>query len=203
MEKSSLIIVSVFLLTLSMLADNYKIIYVNTETIKIGNKVCKKGDIFSDKDTIYWTIDSQAFKARNMTTKSFFVFSAKSSKNRITPLVTTVPLRGRGEMSLDELGRYLSDEFFLLDSIRFETPVGITTDSHHYFLMLYNYNGNIVQKKLKEKDGVLAIPRSMFPKKTSDLEFTLTILYVNKKMNEDYLLTESMKVVLLPLKIHD
>ena len=58
----------------TMLADNYKILLMNTKTIKIGSRVYKKGDTFSDDSIIFWEKDKQALKAQNLTTKEIRLF---------------------------------------------------------------------------------------------------------------------------------
>ena len=37
---------------------DYKILKMNTASIKIGNRICQPGDVFSDKSIIYWKGDN-------------------------------------------------------------------------------------------------------------------------------------------------
>ena len=37
----------------------YRILHVNTPTIRIGHKILRKGDIFYDSDTIFWIKDNR------------------------------------------------------------------------------------------------------------------------------------------------
>ena len=122
-----------------MLANNYKILQMNTPSVKIGNQLCKKGDIFSDEEEIFWHNDKQAFKAQNMETKEIrlFVgqdFKSKSSKSIKYYYLKTAHLSTRGSIiALSDLAEALPDTLYLCDSITIESPVGMNSD-YYYFL---------------------------------------------------------------------
>ena len=203
MKKSILFILSALLLPLVACADHYKILYMNSPTIKIGDRECKTGDVFSDLEIIFWAKDKQAFKAQNTTTKAIRLFAEPDFRQNGSKTVKDYFLRKnhlstRGAMSLSELETYLADTFFLLDSISVETTE--MTDSLHCFLMSYDNEGTVVKKELPGTDGTFFITRSLFPPTADSTSvFTLTISYVNKKIEEEYQLTDAMKIVLLSL----
>ena len=68
MRKVSISILLVFL-SIVVWADRYKILQLNTPQVKIGKRLCSKGDVFSDESVIYWSQKKQAFKAQNLETK--------------------------------------------------------------------------------------------------------------------------------------
>ena len=61
--KKTGIALFILLVAATLWADDYKILKMNTASIKIGNKTCTSGDVFSDKSVIYWKGDKQAFQA--------------------------------------------------------------------------------------------------------------------------------------------
>ena len=70
MKRKVLIIVLLLLCSyLQIHADNYKILQMNTNSVKIGTIQCHQGDTFSESEQIYWSNDKQAIKAINVKTK--------------------------------------------------------------------------------------------------------------------------------------
>lgn len=194
----------VLLLPLLSYADDYKILHMNSSVIKIGDRVCKIGDVFSDNDIIYWEQEKQAFKAQNTTSKVIRLFAEPEFKQSDVKTVKDYFLRKgrlstRASMSLSELEDYLSDEFLLLDSICVETTE--VTDSQHYFLLSYTLRGKTINKRLKGEDGKFYIERSLFPKKTPASAITVSVSYMNEKIEEVYQLNSLMRITLLPLKV--
>lgn len=79
MEKKKVIIFVILLIITSYaFADKYKVLYVNSSNIKIGNKTIVSGQIFDDKENITWSSDQQAMKVLNLNTKRVMVFAAKA-----------------------------------------------------------------------------------------------------------------------------
>lgn len=188
-------------------ADNYKILNMNSATIKIGDRVCKTGDEFSDQEIEYiqWTHDKQAIKVQNTTSKTIHLLVGQQFKNGGAKtikdfFVKKKHLSTRG-MSLKEMENYLTDEFMLLDSISVESNE--LTDKQHFFVMSYKHNGKKVRKRLMGEDGEFIIDRTLFDEELSVPEVTASILYVNTKIRKKYLITEAMKIVLLPSSIDD
>ena len=66
--KHSLLTLLLIIAT-SAFADDYKILYLSTETITIGGKTLRKGDTFSDKAIIKWTLPSQSMRIKRINGK--------------------------------------------------------------------------------------------------------------------------------------
>ena len=137
--RKAYVLTLVLLFTLVIFADDYKILQLNTSYVKIGNRNCTKGDVFSDESVIFWEKDKQAFKAQNLNTKEIRLFAepefrAKGSKTIKDYYVKTNRLsaRGKGFSILDEM----PDTIYLCDSIVLEMPVLV--DSIHYCYISYN-----------------------------------------------------------------
>ena len=50
-------------------AEDYKILYLSTETITIGGKTLRVGDTFNDKAIIQWTLVSQSMRIKRINGK--------------------------------------------------------------------------------------------------------------------------------------
>ena len=63
-------LLAIFLfITTTAFADDYKILYLSTETITIGGKTLRKGDTFNDKALIKWTLASQSMRIKRINGK--------------------------------------------------------------------------------------------------------------------------------------
>ena len=202
MKKLFPIIMVVCLVT-SVWADNYKILQMNTKTIKIGSRIYKKGDVFSEDSTIHWSNDKQALKAQNMETKKIQLFVAdafqkKQSKSIKDYYIKNNRLSARS-FGLDEMVEILSETFYLLDTIRIESPVPV--DSTRYFYITFKDEGKEVRKSMPMLDDELLIDRSMFPRADKAPETKVSMSYTCEGVDEDYLLTDSMRIIFVPKKI--
>ena len=188
----------VFLFALVIWADNYKILQLNTSYIKIGNRNCTKGDVFSDESVIFWEKDKQAFKAQNLRTKEIklFVepdFRAKGSKTIKDYYVKTNRLSSRGmdSSALEEM----PDTLYLCDSVVMEMPVLL--DSIHYCYVSYNdKNGNVLRYSLNHKNQAIIINKNIFSDKSNGQNIQFGLYYHMPK--ENFLLKDSLTIVFIP-----
>ena len=189
----------VLIFSMVILADNYKILQLNTPHVKIGKRNCSKGDVFSDKSVIHWEQKKQAFKAQNVKTKEIrlFVeseFSAKGCKTIKDYYVKTNRLSSRGgdASALDEI----SDTLYLCDSIFMDIPVEI--DSAHYCYVVYNDKEGKVQKRLRYKDQGFFIEKDLFDDEIQDKDIQVSLFYHTP--DEEFLLKDSFTLILIPWK---
>ena len=83
MEKKKVIfVVSLLMIACYAFADKYKVLYVNSRDIKVGNKTIVVGNVFDDKEVISWTSDQQAMKVMNLSTNRMMVLAAKALKKK-------------------------------------------------------------------------------------------------------------------------
>ena len=66
--RHTLLAIFLFIATTAF-ADDYKIVYLSTETITIGGKTLRKGDTFNDNDVIEWTLESQSMRIKRINGK--------------------------------------------------------------------------------------------------------------------------------------
>ena len=196
MRKVCLLLL-VMIVSLVIWADNYKILQLNTASIKIGKRNCSKGDVFSDKSVIYWGQKKQAFKAQNLKTKEIklFVesdFRAKGCKSIKDYYVKTNRLSSRGSESsaLDDI----SDTIYLCDSVIMDIPVQL--DSTHYCYIVYDNEGEKIQKCLKSKEQSFIIDKNLFDEKVMEKDVQLSLFYYTPE--EEFLLKDSLTIVFIP-----
>ena len=56
------VLAAVFTMTAALQAENYRILYVNTDSVRIGGRMLSAGDIFKETEDIQWTEDLQSIK---------------------------------------------------------------------------------------------------------------------------------------------
>ena len=205
MKKMALFI-SALCLSMTSLADNYKILQMNSPSVMIGKQMCKVGDTFPDADPIMWSNDKQAIKAMNLTSKQIKLFAAKVFKDIEAKSIKDYYLKNShlstrgGVVSFSDLAEELSDTTYLYDTMQIESPVKI--DSISSYLISYVQNGEKKWRTLASTDKYFFLCRELFEEIDSQAEYTLT-LYFRKKGFEDYMISDDIVVVLLPLSINE
>lgn len=195
--RKAYVLTLVLLFTLVIFADDYKILQLNTSYVKIGNRNCTKGDVFSDESVIFWEKDKQAFKAQNLNTKEIKLFAepdfrAKGSKTIKDYYVKTNRLsaRGMGFSALDEM----PDTIYLCDSIIMEMPVLV--DSFNYCFISYNEKGDVIRQRLVHKNQNFIIDKSLFDDEIKGQDVRLGLFYHTPE--EEFVLKDSLIIVFIP-----
>lgn len=188
-------------------ATEYKILYLNTKTIKIGGKKCRVGDVFDDKQTIVWTTTEQCMRAKNLVSKKQRLFTASESKDSGTKSIfeflsnlydmyiknNHASTRSMETVPIDQLREYLDDTFYLDGEI--VVPTDLPTDSESYFRMSSNeLPGKYFQ--LPSTEGAFTIDGSSIQNLLAhplDSEITITIEYI--KNGEVLPVSDSMLIV--------
>lgn len=205
MKKVAFVFIALCL-TSTLFADDYKILQMNTPSVKIGKQLCKTGDVFSDDSPILWSNDKQAIKAMNLKTKQIKLFAAKvfndiDAKSVKDYFFKNSHLSTRGSLvSFSDLAEELSDTIYLYDMAQVESPVKI--DSISSYLISYEQNGEMMWRTLASTDKYFFICRELFDESDNQAEYTLT-LYFRKKGFEDYIISDDVNVVLLPMHIDE
>lgn len=202
--KKIAMFISALCLSLTSLADNYKILQMNMPSVKIGKQICKVGDTFPDADPIMWSNDKQAIKAMNLTSKQIKLFAAKVFKDIEAKSIKEYYLKNNhlstrgGIISFSDLTEELSDTIYLYDVVQVESPVMI--DSLSSYLISYVQNGEKKWRTLMSTDEHFFFSRDLFGENNDGGEYALT-LYFRKKGMDDFVITANVIVVLLPLDI--
>ena len=140
-------------------ADTYKILFINTEGIKIGGKKLNVGDTFSDSDIISWSSAKQAIKVQNLQKHTIRLFTAtqmNKSKSISDFYLKTNKLSTRGE---DEPNIHLDDVLdapcYILESLQLVT--WIATTKSDYYILKYKIDNQDYSVKLKGEDKLITI----------------------------------------------
>ncbi len=204
--KKAVLVLSALCLSMTLIADNYKILQMNTQSVKIGNKQYKTGDIFPDSDPISWANDKQAIRTMNLNTKQIKLFAAKVFKDIEAKSIKDYFLKNShlstrgGVVTFSDLTEELSDTIYLYESVQIESPVKI--DSISSYLISYELNGEKVWRTLMSTDKYFYICRELFGENIDGGKYTLT-LYFRKKGMEDFLISNDIEIVLLPLNVDE
>lgn len=113
--------------SVSLYAEDFKILFVNSESIKIGKTVRKASDTFSDTEKIYWEDGKQAMKVISIESKKQYVlvsedFKKKKMKTAKDYIFKNHRLSTRGIGRLSDVGEQVGDLIYWFD------PTLITID---------------------------------------------------------------------------
>ena len=167
MQRLILTLLSLFCLQV-VPAKHYKILYLNSQQIKINDAYAKVGDSFDDKTVIKWSVDRQAMKVVEAETNKRYLMVAKLSEGRELTVYDILTKNKHlstheGENTQDKylkLEMTIADEYNLLDSIEISTE--LLVDDKHYFLGSYRYGDTILTKKLNTYGNIIVIDKSLF-----------------------------------------
>ncbi|MBR6979014.1 MAG: hypothetical protein IKH88_04180 [Prevotella sp.] len=205
MKKNAILtVLLLFCAYLQLHADDYKILQMNTNSVKIGTVLCHQGDTFSENEQIFWSDEKQAIKAMNTRTKEVRVFAAKAFKNYKARSVKDYYLKNNhlstrgGMVSFSDLEEELSDTIYLYDVVSIESPIPI--DSLSSYVISYGHEKK-KWRTLMSTDEYFYLCRELFENNEEIKEFKISLYFRNKNIDEDYLITDDLIVVLLPLMI--
>jgi hypothetical protein len=201
--RKSIIAFLTLLVTATIWADDYKILKMNTPSIKIGKRICKSGDVFSDQDKILWSADKQAIKVQNLKTKEIrlFVgndFFTKKSTSIKDYYVKTNHLSTRGNMmTLDEFAEQLPDTLYLWEDITMELPFA-PEDSSFFFIAYKDKNGSDRKSMLETADDSITVSRQSFDSEEDRDEITVSFHYHDGFYGEDSVLKDTIRIIMIP-----
>ncbi len=168
MQKKIFILIVLFVNSCVLLGQHqYKILFLNSSKIKIGNKWCQPGDIFIDNQPICWTKERQAMKVQNTETYTQKILVANKEMLKehksLSELFTTskkLATRTGTILTLGQLRSVLGTDIMLLDEVNYST--GIRVDEMHYFFISFLYGQETIYKKLPIKTGRFILDRTIF-----------------------------------------
>ena len=142
----------------------------------------------------------------NLNTKQIKLFAAKVFKDIEAKSIKDYFLKNShlstrgGVVTFSDLTEELSDTIYLYESVQIESPVKI--DSISSYLISYELNGEKVWRTLMSTDKYFYICRELFGENIDGGKYTLT-LYFRKKGMEDFLISNDIEIVLLPLNVDE
>ena len=182
----------------NIFADKYKILFINTPSVVVGNQTLHVGDMFDEESVINWESQKQAMKVQNLRTKQIRLFTSmqfSKSKSIKDFFLKQNHLSTRGGVLLDEeeLKKALNGFFYMIDAIDFSTILLVDE--------MANFSIKIDDKEfvLPEDNGKITIKRELFDSK-KDIH-KVSIYYNDKSSDSRTLITDEMTIELLPLEI--
>ena len=120
-------------------AQDFKILLVNSGTVRIGGKDLSAGDVFNLSETIQWSDAKQAIKALSLSDNSQYVFTAndfkkKKLKSARDYLVKSNRLSTRGSGSLSSVARKIGETLYVIDTT--SVAISYEPDESEYFFLL-------------------------------------------------------------------
>ena len=202
MKKSVLLFL--FLLAATTLwADDYIILKMNTETIEIGIKTCRPGDIFSDESVIYWKGEKQAFRAQNLKTKKIYLFAAPAFQNSGSRTIKEYYVKNNylstrgGLFSLEDLAEEIGDTLYLWEKTKIESPYPLNSTSYFYLSYKDSASRNI-QKELESDNDSIIIDKNIFNNEINKDGIHVSLRYSNKLLKEDSSVKDSLFIYIIP-----
>lgn len=186
-----------FFVSVSLEAQDFKILFVNTETIKIGGKDLKKGDVFFESDKIVWKDDKQAMKVLSLSDNKQFVFVSTDFEDRKLKsakefLVRSNRMSTRGSGSLSTLARQIGDVVYILDTTRI--AVNYVPDESEFFYLLLPDGSH---KPIDYSDGSLLFTSDVIAGETEEV----VGLFFRFSDGEDECVIDELSIVSLPVSI--
>lgn len=186
--------------------DSWRILFLNTPEIVINGQTLHRGDTFQGPGNIRWSAPRQAMKVINLSTsKQRLVVSEQFTKAQARTLEEF--LRGEKSLStrqgvlttLTEINDYLSDTFYLADSIIVATT--LPTDSTRFFYASYLYQGECINKRLYTHRGEFVITPALYTIDGTAIppfDITLKVYYYDTSKESATLLSDRMQIIPLP-----
>ena len=193
-----LLFILALLASVSMRAEDFKILFLNTENIKIGKTVRTVGDKFSDGEKIFWKDGKQAMKVMSLDTKKQYVLVSEDFKQRKMKsardfIIKNNRLSTRGIGSLSMVCAQIGDKIYWIDpvliAIEYEPEEG-----EYFFLRL---DGKDLMLEMTE--GQLVFDSKIWG--DSDIRPIEPDLYFHYKDGEDELVSQGILIIPLPSEI--
>ncbi len=199
--RKRMIILFVLLSLVQLLsAVNYKVLFVNSGTVKIGGKKAVRDMVFDEKEDIEWSSENQAMKVQNMSSSRVIIIAAKSLLEKKTKSLSDYfgrvkHLSTRGYVSHNIITDTVS---YLLDTLKLDAGQFGQSEAK-----LVVHAGDVTMEKPvhKSADGFFyVLTRTLFDginSKTVSIDIEVT----EQKLDWHYYVYRRLNVVILPLQV--
>lgn len=204
MKRLTILLISAFMTTVAVLAEApFEIIYLNCPSVTIDGKTKKTGDTFSPAGKIRWPKGRRTvMKVRDTESLRQAVIASDMDRQKsngiMKRLLDSRHLSSREGLDNDwllMLRLRLSEPQYLIDSI--SIPTGLQTDTDHFFYLVYNLNGDSINKMLPSGDGDIVIDYSIFTvdgEARRPADIIADLYYYDAAKEESTLLCEDVKI---------
>ena len=184
--------------SVSMRAEDFKILFLNTESIKIGKTVCVVGDTFNDSEKIFWKDGKQAIKVMSLDTKKQYVLVSEDFKQRKMKsakdfIIKNNRLSTRGIGNLSAVARQIGDKIYWVDPIIID--VAFKPEKGEYYYLVIDLRKHI----LEYSDGHLVFDSGIWGDSTPTQE--TADLFFHFSDGSDELVSSEIEIVPLPNEV--
>ena len=216
--KQYLILLILTVFSCSILrADDYKILFTNSNDVLVDGKKIQVGATFNDKSIITWSKgkERQAIKAVNTKTNKMCLFVSQSlEKNSLTALeiltankhLSTHAAYQEGmDISIPiKLRKSFEETYELLDTLVIDTKVQLPPSLS--LIASYDYNNTRVSKTLKTNNGQIIIDNQLFTvdgKKLQPHDVTLNFDLYNKEADSYTFIKADVQLLVIPERVEN
>lgn len=178
----------------SLVADTYKILFLNTSNININGKELKVGNTFDSSESINWDNESQAVKVMNLSTNKIMVLASKDFTSRNCSSLDAYFIYTERLSTRDAENGYNNMSVYLLDEISIP-DFGNDRYTNNVFIRFATYRGIQKIKLNIDSNGNLIIPREIFGQINKPLKVQVFII----ENLQELCLIDNMTIIPLPL----
>ncbi len=211
LAKSALIVIALCS-SLIASADDYKVLYTNSNNVLIDGKKIQLGATFNDKSIITWAKgqERQAIKAVNTKTNKMCLFVSQAmEKNSLTAYEILTAnkhlsthdayIEGMDLSIPTKLRKLFYGKYELLDTLVIDTRVVLPPSLS--LIATYEYDGTRVSKTLRTEKGQIFIDRKLFNvdgKALKPRDVRLNIDLYNKDENVYFFIKGDVELMVIP-----
>lgn len=188
------VVLSSFPQTLS--ADTYRILFLNTASIKINGNNLTVGCTFNSNDNIAWDHESQAVKVMNLSSNKIMVLTSRDFTNKNSHSIDSYLIYTEHLSTRDSEKGYSNSTMYMLDEISIPN-FGNDKYADNIFVKFTTYRGPKKVRLNIDSRGNLIIPREIFGNITKPIKVQI----VMTENLQDLCLVENMTIILLPCNL--
>lgn len=177
-------------------ADTYRILFLNTESIKINGNNLTVGCTFNSNDNISWDNESQAVKVMNLSSNKIMVLTSKDFTNRNSHSIDSYLIYIGHLSTRDAENGYNNSTMYMLDKISIPN-FGNNKYAENIFIKFTTYRGPKKVRLNLNSNGDLTIPREIFGNITKPVKVQIVIT----ENMQDLCLVENMTIIPLPVTL--
>ena len=192
------LLLSLLLASFSLRAEDFKILFLNAENIKIGNTIRKVGDSFSDGDKIFWKDGKQAMKVISLETKKQYVlvsedFKQKKIKSAKDFIIKSNRMSTRGIGNLSSVANQVGEKIYWIDPVVIDVSFE-SEEGEYFFFEIESQMRILVYRK-----GQLIIDSSIWGESTPHQ--VSADLFFHFADGKDELVKSEIEIVPLPNEV--
>lgn len=192
-------ILVLLLSSVSLRAEDFKILFINTENIQIGKVTYVAGDVFNDSEEIFWKDGRQAMKVLSLeTNKQYILASEDFNQRRLKSvkdfIIKSNRLSTRGFGDLSTVASQIGNPIYWLSPT--SIPINYKPDAGEYFFIKVKEQEIL----LEMKDGQLVFDEKIWRDgERIPIEADLYFHYID---GENILVSSGIQILPLPSELH-